>query len=52
MQYKQYGRILFENRAKEKVAFLNVYIKTTEYGMMQLHKCIVLENRNKRQQNN
>lgn len=35
-----------------KIAFLNVYIKTTEYGMMQLHKCIVLENRNKRQQNN
>ena len=36
----------------ENVNLDNVYIKTTEYGMMQLHKCIVLENRNKRQQNN
>lgn len=41
-----------EGQRSWKIAFLNVYIKTTEYGMMQLHKCIVLENRNKRQQNN
>lgn len=50
-----YLRTEQKRRAEErswKIAFLNVYIKTTEYGMMQLHKCIVLENRNKRQQNN
>lgn len=48
-----YLRTEQKRRARSwKIAFLNVYIKTTEYGMMQLHKCIVLENRNKRQQNN